>query len=92
MVKKIAAKHTCEEINVKQALSDFNGIFSKVNYNSRKAEFVKDMNSISSEELFEKYFPDTVKVKLERTLRSFLLKTGLYKKIISFGKKIRKRT
>ena len=50
------------------------------------------MNSISSEELFEKYFPDTVKVKLERTLRSFLLKTGLYKKIISFGKKIRKRT
>lgn len=92
MVKKIAAKHTCEEINVKQALSDFNGIFSKVNYNSRKAEFVKDMNSISSEELFEKYFPDTIKVKLERTLRSFLLKTGLYKKIISFGKKIRKRT
>ena len=91
MVKKIAEKHICEEINVRQALSDFNGIFSKVNYNSKKTEFVKDMNSMASEKLFEKYFPDTLKVKLERTIRIFLLKTGSYKKIISLGKKIRKR-
>lgn len=91
MIDSLSKKHICEEINVTEALSDFNGIFSKVNYNSLKNEFVKDMNSLSPEELFEKYFPDTIKVKLERNLRNILLKTGLYKKIINFGKKVRKR-
>lgn len=91
IIKEISSKNTCEEISVDIALSDFNGIFSRVNYNSRKKEFVKDMNDLTEEELFNKYFPDDLKVKLERNARKILLKTGMYKKFLNVGKKIRKR-
>ena len=91
IIEKISLNNTCEEISVDDALNDFNGIFSRVNYNSRKKEFVKDMTTLSEEELFKKYFPDTLKVKTERNARKILLKTGVYKKVLNIGKKIRKR-
>ena len=91
IIKEIALKNKCEEISVIEALSDFNGIFSRVNYNSQKKDFIKDMNSLPEEELFNKYFPDNLKTKVERNARKLLLKTGIYKKILNIGKKIRKR-
>lgn len=39
---------------------------------------LKDATRMSGEELFSKYFPDTVKTRLKRHLRLFLVHTGLY--------------
>ena len=82
IIEEIKKDNTCQEILVTKALADFNGIFSKVKYNNLKENFVNDMNVLDEEKLFEKYFPDTLSVKIERNLRKFLLKTGLYNKII----------
>lgn len=91
IIEQISKTNICKMIDVDDALADFNGIFSTVKYNNKKQVFVKDMNNLNGEELFEKYFPDTFKIKIERELRKFLLKTGVYKKIIKLGKIIRKR-
>ena len=91
IIDRIAKKHICREINPEKAISDFNGMLNKVKYNSNRENFVKDMNQLEPEVLFKKYFPDTIKVKLERLLRRILLKTGIYKQILRIGKKIRKR-
>ena len=39
---------------------------------------LEDATHMSGEELFSKYFPDTVKIRLKRHLRLFLVHTGLY--------------
>lgn len=91
IINQISKNNICEQINVEDALSDFNGIFSTVKFNNKKQQFVNDMNVLEGEELFKKYFPDTFKIKTERNLRKTLLKTGLYKKMLNLGKKIRKR-
>ncbi|MCD7892368.1 MAG: polysaccharide pyruvyl transferase family protein [Erysipelotrichaceae bacterium] len=91
MINKLSEIHTCKEIEMDKALEDFNAIFSNVRYNKKRKEFIEDMNKLEPEKLFNKYFPDTYKIKTERFLRKMLLKTGQYKKVITFGKKIRKR-
>ena len=53
--------------------------------------FFADANELEEKELFDKYFSDTFMVKTERIARKVLLKTGMYKLILNFGKKIRKR-
>ena len=91
LMEQISKDNICEEIDVEKALSDFNGIFSTVKFNNKKEQFVKDMNELDEEKLFAKYFPDTLKVKIERNSRKILLKTGIYKNVLKIGKKIRKR-
>ncbi len=91
VIKNISESNKIKEIDVKQATDGFLAMFQPVKYNTNRNQFFKDANSLSDEELFKKYFPDNFKVKLERNARKILLKTGLYKKILSIGKKIRKR-
>lgn len=61
-------------------------MFQSVDGNVKRKDFFKDANSLSGEELFNKYFPETVKVRLERTIRVFCYKTGIY----NFAKKTAK--
>lgn len=37
-----------------------------------------DAAKMESEELFEKYFPDTVKTRIKKSIRLFLVKSGMY--------------
>ena len=66
-------------------------MFKSVKYNSNRNRFFADANELEEKELFDKYFSDTFMVKTERIARKVLLKTGMYKLILNFGKKIRKR-
>lgn len=41
----------------------------------------RDAKYLSGKELFEKYFPDSLSVRIKKYLRLFLLKTGLYSQV-----------
>ena len=66
-------------------------MFQPVKKNGKREQFFEDANRLTDEELFNKYFADTIKIKIERYGRLALLKTGIYKPILNLGKKIRKR-
>ena len=91
VMQELATKNKVLEIGVKEATDGFLAIFQPVKRNEKREEFFKDANQLENKELFEKYFPDTLKVKIERYARTVLVKTGIYKKILNFGKKFRKR-
>lgn len=91
IIKELTKTNKVEEIDVEKATKGFLAIFQPVKKNERREQFFKDANTLSEEELFNKYFADTIKIKLERYGRVTLLKTGLYKPVLRLGKKIRKR-
>lgn len=91
IIKKLTKTNKVEEIDVEKATKGFLAIFQPVKKNERREQFFKDANTLTEEELFNKYFADTIKIKLERYGRVALLKTGLYKPVLRLGKKIRKR-
>lgn len=91
VIKEITKENRAEEIDVEKATKGFLAIFQPVKKNERREQFFKDASELTEEELFNKYFGDTLKIKLERYGRMVLLKTGLYKPILNLGKKIRKR-
>lgn len=91
IIKELAKNNKSQEIDVENATKGFLAIFQPVKVNDKREQFFKDANTLSEEELFDKYFADTLKIKLERYGRLALLKTGLYKSVLNIGKKIRKR-
>lgn len=91
VIEELSKEHKLLEIGVSKATDGFLAMFQPVKKNDRRKEFFEDVNQLSDKELFEKYFPDNMKVKLERTARTILVKTGIYKKILNVGKKFRKR-
>lgn len=91
IIKELAKNNKSQEIDVEKATKGFLAIFQPVKKNDKREQFFKDANMLSEEELFDKYFADTLKIKLERYGRLALLKTGLYKPVLNLGKKIRKR-
>lgn len=91
IIKELTKTNKVEEIDVEKATKGFLAIFQPVKKNERREQFFKDANTLTEEELFNKYFADTIKIKLERYGRLALLKTGLYKPVLEIGKKIRKR-
>lgn len=91
IIKELAKNNKSQEIDVEKATKGFLAIFQPVKKNDKREQFFKDANILSEKELFDKYFADTFKIKLERYGRLVLLKTGLYKPVLNLGKKIRKR-
>lgn len=91
VIEELATENTVVEIGVKEATDGFLAIFQSVKRNERREAFFEDANRLENRELFEKYFPDTMKVKVERMARVILVRSGIYKKLLSVGKKFRKR-
>lgn len=91
IIEKLKETNRVEEIDVEKATKGFLAIFQPVKKNEKRKQFFKDANTLSGEELFNKYFSDTLKIKIERYGRLVLLKTGLYKPVLNLGKRIRKR-
>lgn len=53
------------------------GITEKPDFNKRKSEFIQDYNKLSMEELLNKWFPMTFKVKVKKLTRRILNGMGL---------------
>lgn len=91
IINLLNEKNRAEEIDVEKATNGFLAMFQPVKKNGKRKQFFEDANRLTDEELFNKYFADTIKIKIERYGRLVLLKTGIYKPILNLGKKIRKR-
>ncbi len=89
---EIKEKHDTKEVDVDFLVSNFHQMFNSIKYNSKRKEFFDDLNNEEFDSVISKYFPNTIKCKLEKYIRITLIKIGLYKPIIKLGKKIRKRT
>ena len=58
----------------------------------KRAEFFADMNRLEPEECFEKYFPETIRVRLERMLRRKLVRFSVYRSIKRVGRSLKKES
>lgn len=54
-------------------------IFESVPAHVKRKQFFIDASCMNGEELFTKYFPDTLKVRLEHAVRMAFFKMGIYK-------------
>lgn len=59
-----------------------------VNVPKNRDEFFRDLENLEEDDFWRKWFPNTIKVRLEKNIRVGLVKTGLYKKIKNLAKKI----
>ena len=76
------------KVNVGDLTKDVKEMLCSVNLPEERKEFFKDIKNMESKKFFEKYFKDTLKVKIERNVRILLIKSGLYKQIKKIAKKV----
>lgn len=92
IISELAKTNIVEEITYEEATKGFLAMFQSVRNNIRREEFFEDINNLDSKDVFKKYFPNTIKCKIEKNARIFLIKLGIYKPLLNLGKKIRKRS
>lgn len=73
------------EIAPEAAIAGAKEMKESVASNGKRESFFKDANRMSGEELFNKYFPETFKVKVEHCIRLTCYKLGIYRVCISGG-------
>lgn len=91
LFSKIKSKHHVKQVDVDKLISNFYQMFNSIKYNSKRSIFFEDLNNKNIDVVLKTYFPNTLKCKIEKTLRIFLIKLGLYHMLINFGRKLRKR-
>ena len=79
------------EVNPDVAIKDSRELIKSTNRNGKAKVFFEDINLCDIENVFNKYFSDTLRVKLERTLRKRLVNLKMYKRIKRIAKRILKR-
>lgn len=72
------------KLNPDEIVDGVKEIFEPSKRNPKRNEFMADLNRIDAESLFEKYFPNTIKVKIKRFVRIALYKLRIYKFIKNF--------
>lgn len=78
LFEKIKDTITWSEVTADELTAGVREMIKSVGTNPRRKEFFVDANSMSGSELFEKYFPETMKVRLARFLRVGMCKIGMY--------------
>ena len=86
---ELKSSYNYEEISLETATKNVKELNPIPNKNREK--FFKDINILNSKELFEKYFPDNINVKIERLIRKVLVNTKFYNSVKKFAKKILKK-
>lgn len=87
----IKEKYNYKEVGLESAIKNVRELKESPKPNERRKEFFYDINKMKESEFFDKYFPNTIKVKSERAVRRFLAKTVLNDKIKNIVKKIIKK-
>ena len=67
-----------EEIAVNNAVKGVKEMLESISFNENRSEFFKDVVSMQDKAFFEKWFPDTVRVKFSRRARATCMKLGIY--------------
>lgn len=89
--EKISKNFKFKEVEAEALTKNVKEMLHSVQLPEKRKAFFEDINKMTEDKFFKKYFPDSIKVKLERTIRIFLIKTGLYKNIKSLVKGILKK-
>ena len=67
------------EISADSAVAGVRELVHSVPENPKRKEFFADLNSLSTEEVFQKYFPITIRHRLEKQARLWSNRLGIYK-------------
>lgn len=79
------------EVETQLLVKNVKEMIHSVEKNEKREQFFKELSDMEEEKFFEKWFPDTIKVKMERFLRKTMAKTGIYKIVKRNVKKILKK-
>ena len=80
LFNKIKSNFRHKEVPPDEIVKGVKEMFGSVLYNEKREPFFNDLNKLSEKELFDKYFPRSVKTIVIHYTKKFLAKTGLYKK------------
>lgn len=86
--EKIKGSFNYTEVQTDSLVKNVKEMLQSVEMNEKRTKFFKDLNEMNEEEFFKKWFPDTIKVKVERTARVTMARTGVYKCIKKIAKKV----
>ena len=81
ILKNISNLATISEINADQATRSIKEMFESVSMNPKRTEFFQDLKRFPPEEVFNKYFPYSIKAKLEKQARLISYKLGVYQQM-----------
>lgn len=79
---------TIKQINVEKAIDGVRELSFPVKMNPKREAFFADVTTMGDKELFEKWFPITMKVRIKRLGRKTLEALGIYRPVKRFIKKI----
>lgn len=77
-----------KEVEVANLIADSKELQEGIKGNIRRKQFFEDIENLGETQLFEKYFPNTVKVRIEKISRRIFIKFKFYKKLKNFMKNI----
>lgn len=86
--KEIEKKFNVEKVENKDIVKDVREMLYSVNLPQKRKDFFYDINKLNEDKFFNKYFPNNMKVKLNKITRIVLIKIGIYKQTKIIAKKI----
>lgn len=81
----------CYPIDLDKSIDGVKEMFYSVKKNPKREQFVVDMQKMNGEDLLNKYFPETFRVRVERSVRRISYQLGIYKQIKKIAKKFLKK-
>lgn len=84
----------CRQVSPDLLTSCAKEMFHSVSPNPRRGAFFEDARHLSGQELFDRYFPETARVRCARFLRVSMYRLGIYapvKRVVTRVKRIRRR-
>ena len=90
-IHEIKSMAKCMEVPANQLVSGVKEMYESVKENPQRKLFFADAQRLNSIELFDKYYPITLKIKTKTAVRKTLLVTGIYRIIKKYLNKVRGR-
>ena len=77
-IDEIQGIANCKEVLPDKLVAGVKEMYESVRWNPNREQFMMDAGKLSGQELFTRYFPITLKVKVKTQIRKLLLITGAY--------------
>ena len=86
--EEIKDNFKCTEVEVEAIVENVREMLHSVKINPDRNVFFKELNELDEKQFFESWFPDSIKVKIERVFRVTMAKIGIYKLVKKYLKKL----
>ena len=77
-MRQLEPYSTVVEIDAEKALDGVKEMLYSVKMNPKREAFIRDLNNMSPDECFNKYFPNTIRHKIEKFVRIAAVRLGIY--------------